>query len=198
MRTTGWLLLLTCVACGDATSQPLERALADDGWHAGDAMMLAAAHDFHIKSAAFDVTENGLTRSITLVASDQNDVCRDLLARRQHRDERRLALVGIAGGSTPLTSQFTMMQPRSIPKLGAAMLMVPAFWELNQRCGNTAPRVVSGAMVVFNVDAEVANAAFSLQLGDGAKGVVSGAVLAKYCKGIRDIKRTTSYGACVD
>ncbi len=197
MRAMGWLLLLTCVACGDA-ALPLQ----EDAWSIDsrqpEAMTLAPTHNFNIKSAAFDVTENGLTRSFTLVVSDQNDVCQDLLAGVRHRNEHRLALVGITGGSTPLTGQFTMMQGRSIPKLGAAMLMVPAFLQLNQRCSNTAPHIISGAMTVFRVDSKQANAAFGLQPSDGGTGGLSGAVVAKFCQGIRDSRKATSYRTCVE
>ena len=197
MRTTGWMLLLACIACGDNTPQTQAGEMLEDGYQ-GSSLVLDTKHQFNIKSAAFDITETGLTRSITLVASDQADVCRDLLEGRRHRNERRLGMVGLTGGSTPLTSQFTVMQPGSIPRQGASMLVVSAFYELNQQCSNLAPRVISGAMTVFNADRKSAHAAYYLQTTDGAAADLTGAISAKYCKGIRDAHRTTTYRTCVD
>jgi hypothetical protein len=74
--------------------------------------------------------------------------------------------------------------------------VVPAFYELNQQCSNTGPRVISGAMTVFHADAKVASAAYNLQVSDGASDDVMGSISAKYCKGLSDIRKTTTYKTC--
>ena len=194
MRTMKWMMLFLCVGCGDAMQN---EPLSDERIQASS-LVMGPSHHFDIKSAAFDMTETGLTRSITLVVSDQSDVCQDVLDGRRHRHEHRLTMVGMAGGETPLTTQFTMAQARTQPRMGTSMLMVPAFYELNEQCSNVAPRVLGGAMTVFHVNKKVAGAAYNLQVSGGASDDVMGSVSAKYCRGLNDVRKTTTYRTCLD
>lgn len=202
---------LATITCGAACGTPqATNEATNETTSQTEALRPYDPNAFSVRSAAFDITDKGFTKSIVLVVSNQNDVCHNVLNRIKHPGEYRIGMFGLSSGDASQVGSYVIPQPRRPPPFGTALLNVPLFEALDGACHNQASRVTSGSMTIEafesssppgdhrgNPKPTQARASYMLyEAGAPPTQVVTRHVVAALCPGINDIHVVTSSSVC--